>query len=98
LAYLHGHSVGGTNPSLLEAMSARNVILAHDNVFNREVADDCAQYFKGSEDLARLLDSFESHRADYAALGGKAYERVESRYRWQDVVDAYHELFAGRGT
>jgi rhamnosyltransferase len=39
-AYIHGHSVGGTNPSLLEAMANRNIILAHNNVFNREVTYD----------------------------------------------------------
>lgn len=96
LAYLHGHSVGGTNPSLLEAMSSRNMIVAHDNVFNREVANDCALYFKDSEDLARLLDSVENHRTDFAKLGEKAFARVESKYRWAEVVEAYYGLFEGR--
>ena len=53
---LHGHSVGGTNPSLLEAMAAGKPILAHANPFNREVAGTEALYFTSAEDLAALME------------------------------------------
>jgi len=58
--YLHGHSVGGTNPSLLEAMAMKNIILAHDNEYNREVGADALLYFKDPGELAdrtRMLES-----------------------------------------
>ena len=51
-AYLHGHTVGGTNPSLVEAMAAANPIIAHDNKYNRWVAGNGAVYFTDSEQLA----------------------------------------------
>ena len=50
--YFHGHSVGGTNPSLLEAMSAGTSIAAHDNIFNRSVLGDAAYFFKSSEEVS----------------------------------------------
>ncbi|MGB0167588.1 MAG: DUF1972 domain-containing protein, partial [Luteibaculum sp.] len=53
--YFHGHSVGGTNPSLLEAMASKAFIIANDNPFNKAVLEDKAYYFSGSKDLAKLL-------------------------------------------
>ena len=53
--YFHGHSVGGTNPSLLEAMASNSLIVAHDNVFNRSILNDDAMFFKDSEDVKLLL-------------------------------------------
>ena len=51
LAYFHGHSVGGTNPSLLEAMGCGNLVIAHDNVFNREVLGASGYFFQGAADI-----------------------------------------------
>lgn len=92
-AYLHGHSVGGTNPSLLEAMSARNLIVAHDNAFNREVCGDCARFFKDADELARLMSEIEDRPSSYAELGEKARARTMEVYRWPEVADAYDKLF-----
>ena len=59
--YYHGHSVGGTNPSLLEAMVYVNgTLMCHDNEFNREVTSDGAVYFKDSQDLARKVNNFKN--------------------------------------
>jgi rhamnosyltransferase len=59
-AYIHGHEMGGTNPSLVEALSCGNLILALDVDFNREVAEDCAIYFKKqADDLAEKIDLLE---------------------------------------
>lgn len=60
-AYIHGHQVGGTNPSLVESLAAGSAIIAHDNRFNRWVAGNSAIYFSNCENLIRILDSMETH-------------------------------------
>ena len=54
--YLHGHTVGGTNPSLVEAMAAGNPVIAHDNAYNRWVAQDAALYFTHGRRRRRAHD------------------------------------------
>jgi glycosyltransferase involved in cell wall biosynthesis len=91
-AYLHGHSVGGTNPSLLEAMGCANLILAHDNAFNRETLGDEGLYFRTTEDLAATINAVESRPEDLERLRVGARERATARYNWSDVIDRYAEL------
>lgn len=83
-AYLHGHSVGGTNPSLLRAVGAGTATIAFDSVFNREVLGETGDYFTGPEDLAALLDDYRPR------TGGLA--EVAARYDWDDVARGYEEL------
>lgn len=90
--YVHGHSVGGTNPSLLEAMGCGNVILAHDNPFNREVADESAVYFSSSEELAVRLNELLGDAVLSEKKGRQAKRRVAERYAWADVVRSYQAL------
>ena len=59
--YIHAHSIGGTNPSLLEAMIMKNIIIAHDNEFNKEVARDSVVYFKDYEDLNNQINLIENN-------------------------------------
>jgi glycosyltransferase involved in cell wall biosynthesis len=93
-AYVHGHSVGGTNPSLLKAMGYGNCILALDTVFNREVLDDTGLFFsKDSGELARLMRRVESDAGLVAELRVKAPARVVANYSWDRVSDQYEELF-----
>jgi glycosyltransferase involved in cell wall biosynthesis len=93
-AYLHGHSVGGTNPSLLEAMGSRNIILAHDNVFNREVTSGDQFYFSSSEQCRKgineieLLTEEEAER--YKVL---SYSRISNKYNWNNILKKYLDLF-----
>ena len=94
-AYLHGHSVGGTNPSLLEALAAGNIAICHDNEFNREVTENRMFYFKSSPDLTMLINEIEMLQS--AALEGKktyALNRVASHYNWERIADEYRKLFA----
>jgi glycosyltransferase involved in cell wall biosynthesis len=91
-AYFHGHSVGGTNPSLLEAMGCRNTIVAHNNVFNREVAGDAAVYFGRAEDIPPLVDLLESFPVQREDMRERAYQITKSRYTWESVLDRYYEL------
>jgi glycosyltransferase involved in cell wall biosynthesis len=90
--YLHGHSVGGTNPSLLRAMGAGAPVIAYDVVFNREVLGDSAPRFATPDDLARLVEKAEGDPDGTRAAGRLLQDRAAQRYRWDDVADAYAEL------
>lgn len=94
-AYLHGHSVGGTNPSLLEAMAATKVNLLYDVVFNREAGGDAALYWQKEPGSLRALiqRAEEMPEAEREALGRKAKARVGENYRWQTIADQYAALW-----
>jgi glycosyltransferase involved in cell wall biosynthesis len=91
-SYLHGHSVGGTNPSLLRAMGAGAPVVAFDVVFAREVLDDAGRYFADETSLARLVDEVESDPPAAVARGERGRQRAASEYRWDDVATAYERL------
>ncbi|RIV44605.1 DUF1972 domain-containing protein [Flagellimonas pelagia] len=84
--YFHGHSVGGTNPSLLEAMASNAFIVANDNVFNKSILNDEAFYFKNSEDVAKLL---QLKKDDYIELGSKNQDKIASLYSWDRINEHY---------
>jgi glycosyltransferase involved in cell wall biosynthesis len=94
--YLHGHSVGGTNPSLLRAMGAGAPVIAYDVVFNREVAAQAGEWFRLPEDVARACEAAEADPAGTTARGLAGQADVAARYRWDAVAEAYatlaHEL------
>jgi glycosyltransferase involved in cell wall biosynthesis len=89
-AYFHGHSVGGTNPSLLEALGCGNVVIAHDNPFNREVASDCALFFSHSTQIPSLISSLES--GIDTNLPTRAKDRILMKYSWDLITDQYEKL------
>ncbi|GLW99543.1 glycosyl transferase [Microtetraspora sp. NBRC 16547] len=99
-SYLHGHSVGGTNPSLLRAMGAGAPVIAYDVVFNREVLAETGAFFSDEASLAETLEAAEKRRDQEAARGAAARERARTAYRWDDVAARYerlcHDLAAGR--
>jgi len=88
--YLHGHTVGGTNPSLVEAMAAGNGVVARRNVYNTWVAGEGALYFSDEDELdaqlAAALDPAEGRR-----LGKLARERFESEFTWERIGTQYEE-------
>ncbi len=84
--YIHGHSVGGTNPSLLEAMASRALIVAHNNIFNRSVLGDEAFYFKKAEDIVKILDH-QIHRHDYDFMTQKNITKIETQYSWKHIIN-----------
>lgn len=91
--YLHGHSVGGTNPSLLEALACGNWVIAHDNPFNREVARDAADYFRSPEELAQRLDRWTGMtELEQRQCRNSARRIVAEHYTWRRIVDAYEVL------
>ena len=93
LTYLHGHSVGGTNPSLLRAAGAGTFTLAYDVNFNREVLGSHADYFRRPDDVARLIEQAEANPAGVAARGAALQNDIR-RYNWDDVARRYEELCA----
>lgn len=93
LAYLHGHSVGGTNPSLLEALGCGNLIIAHDNVFNREVAGDIGFYFKSEKDISGIIERIELLPETVVSdLADKAKARIIEKYNWDNIANIYIQL------
>ncbi len=91
--YLHGHSVGGTNPSLLRAMGAGSPIAAYDVQFNREVLGTAAEvYWRNPRDIANILDDVERNRELWQTRGEEARSRVQKNYRWDDVANLYEQL------
>lgn len=92
-AYIHGHSVGGTNPSLLEAMGCGNVVLAHDNPFNREVLGDVGLYFSSPTDLAVELNRFiQMSEFEQKVRSLSARKIIDTRYTWDLIADQYEKL------
>ncbi|MBS7182022.1 MAG: DUF1972 domain-containing protein [Eubacterium sp.] len=93
--YLHGHSVGGTNPSLLEALGRTDLNLLFDVCFNREVGQDGAKYWtKEYGLLAQMLERADKMSAEeIEELGTKAKERIDKYYSWEYITKRYEELF-----
>jgi glycosyltransferase involved in cell wall biosynthesis len=90
--YLHGHTVGGTNPSLVEAMAAGNPVLAHDNPYNRWVAQDGAVYFTTEDDVARHLDELLASPTRLEQMRSASLSRYESEFTWERVAGQYEQL------
>ena len=91
LTYWHGHSVGGTNPSLLRAAGCGHRTYAYDVIFNREVLDEWGQYFSSSEDVAELLMKAEGDPEQVRDRGRELQDSIR-RYNWDDVASRYEAL------
>lgn len=95
--YFHGHSVGGTNPSLLEALGSTRLNLLLDVGFNREVGQDAALYWNKNEgNLAKLIDRVdEMSEKELEVYGQRAKRRIREAYSWKFIADRYEEIFCG---
>jgi glycosyltransferase involved in cell wall biosynthesis len=91
-AYVHGHQVGGTNPSLVEALGAGNAVIAHDNRFNRWVVGEGAMYFNGAESFARCMDELLADPTKLAMLRQYGLRRFNDAFTWPDVLAQYEAL------
>lgn len=93
--YFHGHEVGGTNPSLLEALGSTELNLLLDVGFNREVAEDAALYWnKEDRNLADLIENADNMTLEQIAeYGKKAKQRIEDEYSWKYISDRYAQKF-----
>lgn len=93
--YIHGHEVGGTNPSLLEALASTKLNLLLDVGFNQEVGEDGALYWKKEENsLSDLLNKLDSiSQADIEKFSNKAKNRIKEYYSWERIIDKYETIF-----
>lgn len=95
-AYMHGHSVGGTNPSLLEAMACSNLIIAHDNPFNREVLGEAGLFFSSAGELTSQIEAIDAGRVRSQEMRSAARNRIRERYLWDQIADAYLNLLVDK--
>lgn len=91
--YIHGHSVGGTNPSLIEALSLTDLNILYDVSFNKYAGKDSCLYFKDKGTLTNLLNDQKYLNKEKKQLGPKAKEIVKDNFTWQIIVDKYKEIF-----
>ncbi|WP_087737861.1 DUF1972 domain-containing protein [Paraburkholderia piptadeniae] len=90
--YAHGHRVGGTNPSLVEALGAGSAVIAHDNVFNRWVAGPEAKFFTTEADCDLHISALLADPATARAMSLASTQRFESAFRWDSVLAQYEAL------
>lgn len=96
-AYLHGHSVGGTNPSLIESLASTDLNLLLNVRFNREVGENAALYWNRRQgNLSRLINRIEKmNEEEIKQLGKRAKRRVADYYTWERICGEYETLFLG---
>lgn len=92
-AYLHGHSVGGTNPSLLEALGAGNPCICYDVEYNKEVAKDAAVYFSDLETFIKAIDDLEKNTQKTKEMSKIAKNIIKENFTW-DYISELHESIA----
>lgn len=90
--YFHGYRVGGTNPSLVEALASGAAIIAHDNRFNRWVAGDAGIFYKDQDALEEVIGKIKSKDLDVDALRKNAITRHKEEFQWPPILEAYHQL------
>jgi glycosyltransferase involved in cell wall biosynthesis len=91
--YLHGHTVGGTNPSLLEAMASNALICANDNPFNRYVLEEDGLYFKTAGEVAAHLQTIQYNEPGNLLKIDNNRKKIERIYAWDKIVDQYATHF-----
>jgi glycosyltransferase involved in cell wall biosynthesis len=89
--YFHGHSVGGTNPSLLEAMASRALVIAHNNDFNKGVLKENAYYFSNSEEVKNILKTIK--KSDNLPMVDTNFNAIVNEYNWEKINGEYLQLF-----
>ena len=93
-AYFHGHSVGGTNPSLLEAMASNCFILAHDNIFNRAVLKENSLYYADKNGVCTLLNDIqELNKSNREKFIQSNLDEIRNEYSWEKLVDEHEKYF-----
>jgi glycosyltransferase involved in cell wall biosynthesis len=89
--YFHGHSTGGTNPSLLEAMASNAFIAAHDNIFNKMVLQEDAFYFSDAIAISKIINETEVVSPDSRMIGNNA-AKIRARYNWKYIFTSYERF------
>ena len=94
-AYIHGHQVGGTNPSLVEALAAGNPVIAHDNRFNRWVCGPGARFFESIEQLSEQMNLLESDSQVREEMRRASTQRHSDLFQPEMILSAYEQLMKG---
>ncbi len=89
--YFHGHSVGGTNPSLLEAMASEALIAAHNNPFNKAVLNSDAFYFSDSTEVRHIVETVKRDEAGSRMVQNNL-QKIQCQFNWENIVDQYEEF------
>ena len=90
-SYIHGHSVGGTNPSLLESMASKNICICHDNKFNKGIVEDFGFYFNSEEDVSNIINDIEYN--NYSSYREGVFNKVKTHFNWDNIVKLYADYF-----
>jgi glycosyltransferase involved in cell wall biosynthesis len=90
--YFHGHTVGGTNPSLLEAMASHALVVANKNEFNLSILENDAYYFSNSNDVKLVLETVQKDENELQKINSNL-EKINTLYSWQKIIDSYYSLF-----
>ena len=89
--YIHGHSAGGTNPTLTEAMYLGLPIFAYDVNYNKETTDNKALYYSNSEELQKLIEHLDDDKLN--SIREDMFKVADKQYRWKTISEQYKELF-----
>lgn len=89
--YFHGHSVGGTNPSLLEAMASEALIAAHNNPFNKSVLNTDAFYFSNAVEVRHLVENVQRKDLEKNMVLNNLH-KIQYQFNWESVIDQYEEF------
>ncbi|SDP92279.1 Glycosyltransferase involved in cell wall bisynthesis [Mucilaginibacter sp. OK268] len=89
--YFHGHSVGGTNPSLLEAMASEALIAAHNNPFNKSVLNTDAFYFSNAGEVQELVETVQRKDLEKSMVMNNLH-KIQDQFNWERVIDQYEEF------
>ena len=91
--YIHGHSVGGTNPSLIEALSLTDLNILYDVCFNKDIGGESCLYFKEKGSLTKILNNQKELESKKDKLGILAKKIIKENYTWEIIVKQYKEIF-----
>lgn len=86
--YFHGHSVGGTNPCLLEAMASRSLIAAHDNIFNKSILGNDGFFFSSPQDITQLIETSDRGYKEEQMIVNNL-QKIKDQFNWESVIDQY---------
>jgi len=89
--YFHGHSVGGTNPSLLEAMASEALIAAHNNPFNKAVLKSDAFYFSDAQDVRELVENVQRKEPEKAMVINNR-QKIQFQFNWEKIINQYEQF------
>jgi glycosyltransferase involved in cell wall biosynthesis len=89
--YFHGHSVGGTNPSLLEAMASEALIAAHNNPFNKSVLNTDAFYFSNANEVRDLVETVQRKEPEKTMVNNNLH-KIKYQFNWEKIVNQYEEF------